>query len=309
MLQDILETSLSSLNENTTDDISNTDNIIGSLIKEKYNDSLAYQICDVQPLTTPYGKLFVSKIEDDTSDFKIVQKEVQVGLDIIQTSFTQEVLQDMNSMFSQSAKTSAARVVSGESHKAENKKIINFLLTESTTLEAVTVQDPENLESVLLQVSKKVSESVIEMNRENYKTLDSFCILGKDFAAAVLGSFDFMTEGNEKSLFVGRVGRTDYYVNPFSNTASQFTDDFDYAYESEDSTIPDYCFVGLKSKTHGQSSLTFCPYKYEAEYVTDPDTLELILFIRNRYGLVTSPFHEPLKNRSMLHKFALVKGS
>ena len=117
-----------------------------------------------------------------------------------------------------------------------------------------------------------------------------------------------MSEGREKSLFVGRIGRTDFYINPFPNTSSQFTTDFDYAYESESSAEVNYCYVGLKSKTAGNSSIVFAPYTYESQYISDPDTGNMNLIVRNRYDIQTSPLHEPLTNNSMIHKFELIKG-
>lgn len=300
---------IQSINEETNSyDISGTEDFLGSLIDTKYNDSLAYQMCEVQPLKSSFGKVFTARKDDDTDKMIVVSKEVNVKQYNVITGFTQEVLQDMNAMFSKSAKSSIQKVLKGMSAKEESKSVLTTLFSESTTKAAVTIIDSGSLESVILQVSKLVAESVIEMNRVTYKTLDSFCILPKEFASAILGSFDYMSEGKEKSLFVGRIGRCDYYINPFPNTASQFTDDFDYAYEIEDTSIPDYAYVGLHSKTAGASSLIFAPYTYESQYITDPDTGEFVLILRNRYGIITSPLHRPLKNESMIHKFELIKG-
>ena len=288
-------------------DIELSDKLIGRLIQDKYNTSLAYQISDVQALTGPYGQVFTSRRSPDTSDFEIIKKEVQTQTNLIDTGFTQEVIQDLKHLYNASAKNVAMNVIKGLSDQEENRTLLTKLFQESEVKPALTVQDSHMFESVIFQISQKVSQSVIEMNRDSYKTLDSFCILPKDFAAAVLGSFNYMSEGKERSLFVGRIGRTDYYINPFPNTTSQFTDDFSIDYESEDSSIPNYAYVGLKTKQDGKASLIFCPYLYESEYITDPDTGEAKLFVRNRYGLVTSPLHQPLENKSLLHKFELIK--
>ena len=299
---------IDSLNENTSDDIAVTIDLIGSLINSKYNDSLSYQIADVVPLTGSFGKIYASTKKKNSNDMEIISKDVNTNIKTIKTGFTQEVVQDMKSMFNKAAKTYVQSVVKGLSAQDENRTLINLLDSQSDIKPALTIVDSNSFESVLHQLSKKVSESVIEMNRSTYKTLDSFCILPKDFAAAVLGSFTFMSEGKEKNLFVGRVGRTDYYINPFPNTASQFTDDFDIDYEIEDTSIPNYAYVGLKSGVIGQSSLIFSPYIYESQYITDPDTGETILIIRNRYAISTTPLHRPLQNDSLLHKFELIEG-
>jgi len=297
------------LTENTdTYDIAQTDVLLGTLIDSKYNDSLAYQICDVQPLEGSFGKIFASARKHQSSDLEVLSKDINVKTYTINTGFTQEVIQDMNAMFNKSAKRSIHNIFKGLSDQEENRTLLNYIHDESTTLPAITVNDSGNLESAIFQISKIVAESVLKMNSNTYTSLDSFCILSQHFAAAFLGSSSFMTEGIEKSLFIGRFGKTSFYVNPFPNTASQFTEDYDFSYESEDTATPDYCYVGLKSKTAGRSSLTFAPFCYEKEYIIDPETGNLKLFIRNRYGISTSPLHRPLENNSMLHKFALIKG-
>lgn len=312
VLNQILENSgviQDSLQENTqTTDIAQTDTILGDLIKENYHISLMYHICEVIPSTTPYGTVFVSERNTDlseTNDFKIIKQEIKTKTNTLKTGFSQEVLQDVQNMFNKSSKNLTARVLKGITSREENQTLLRYMFDNSDTKESLQVQDSNNLESVLLQLSNKVSKSVLEMNQDTYKTLDSFCILDANWAAAVLGSFNFMTEGKEVSLFVGRIGRTDYYVNPFPNTSSEFDESFDYSYEIEDTPIPNYCYVGLIDPNHGESSMFFVPYSYEKDYMLDPDTGEIVLFLRNRYGLIMNPLHKPLKNRSMLHKFTI----
>ncbi len=310
IINTILENSgvLESISEGTEQvDIVTTDVILGDLIKENYHMSLGYHIAEVVPMTTPNGSVYISYRNGETNDFKVQKKEISTKINTMQTGFTQEVFQDMNKMFNKSAKNSAGKVLAGVSAREENSQVMMTLGMESTAKNTLQVQDSNNLESIMLQLSKYVSESVIEMNRDTYKTLDSFCVLDQAWAAAFLGSFNYMTEGNEKSLFVGRVGRTDYYINPFPNTSSAFDQSFDYSYEIETTPIPNYCYVGLIDEIPGCSSLMFAPYNYERQYITDPDTGDQILIIRNRYGLITNPQHKPFENRSMLHKFQ-VKG-
>lgn len=296
-----------SISEGTeVSDIASTDVVLGDLIKENYNMSLGYHISQVVPMDTPNGSVYISHRNEETNDFMVSKKDINTKTNTLKTGFTQEVFQDMNKMFGKSAKNSAGKVLAGISAREENTQIMMALGMESIVKPNLTVADSASLESVILQLSKRVSESVIEMNRDTYKTLDSFCILDQSWAAAFLGSFNYMTEGNEKSLFVGRVGRTDYYINPFPNTSSAFDQSFDYSYEIETTPIPNYCYVGLVDEIPGISSLIFAPYSYEKQYITDPDTGNIILIVRNRYGLITNPQHEPLKNRSMLHKFQVI---
>ncbi len=285
-------------------DISGAD-FFNGLIKENYNISLGYHICEVFPLNSPYGAVYVSERNSETNDFRVIKKDIQTKTSTLMTGFTQEVYQDMEKMYQTSPKRTSGKVLSGITAREENQRLLMLMGLEAETKGTLTIQDSNNLESIILQLSRKVSESVLEMNQDTYKTLDSFCVLDRRYAAAVLGSFNFMTEGKERSLFVGRVGRTDYYINPFPNTSSEFDDSFDYSYEIEDTPVPNYCYVGLVHDTPGVSSIIFAPYKYERQYITDPGTGNIVLILRDRYGLVMSPLHKPLENRSMLHKFII----
>lgn len=290
----------------TSGDVASTYDFISSLIDSKYNDSLAFSISEVRPMKSNLGIAFAST-RDDNGDFKVIKKDIHTHNYTVKTGFSKEVWQDMTKMFGKDAKKSAGKILSGLSSQDENFKLITYLDTNSDTKDELIV-NTDTAGWITSQISQKVAESVLEMNRHSFKTLESFCILSGRWSAAFLGTAGFVKndkESNDRnSLFVGRYGNTDYYLNPFPNTASQFNDDYDYSFEISDAS-PDYCYVGLKSDVPGESSMLFAPYMYEMQYVNDPDTLELNLFLHNRYGLETSPLHEPLRNRSVLHKFKI----
>lgn len=292
-----------SINENTASDIASTQIMVGELINEKYNNSLAYQICEVIPLEGTHGIAYASK--RDNSDFKVVKKDIYTKITPLNTGYTQEVLEDMLRMFKKRAKQVASAVLGGVSDQEENRTVIDLLDAESEIQTPLILTDQHNFETVLHEISKKVSESVVKINRVSYKSLDSFCVLSGKWASAILASYAFMSEGKERILFVGRIGRTDYFINPFPNTASQFNNDYDIDFEIENSSIPDYAYVGIKSKTSGYSSLIFSPHSYESRYIIDPSDGNVKLFTYNRYGLISSPLHDPISNNSMIHKFAI----
>ncbi len=286
-------------------DIAQTDTLIDGIIKEKYNNSLCYQVCDVRPLSGSFGKVFAQVRKPGTTNFEIISKDAQPTLQEIKSGYTIEVLQDIQNMFSLNASNSVGLTLGGLSDLKENIKLIDYINTESTIKSELVLVDAQNPESIILQISKKVAESVIEMNEESYKTLNSFCILPPIYAAAVLGSFNYMTEGLERSLFVGKIGRTNFYINPIPKTHSQFNDDFNIDYETEDLTILDFCYVGLMSPVPGNSSLIFTPYDYNVVSAQDPDTGDYTLFVKNRNDLLASPLHRPLEKMSLLHKFSI----
>jgi len=309
-IEQILENSnIHILTEGTdSQDISGTQQILTTLVQEKYNNSLLYKVCDVLPLTGTLGSIYVSKKKFNSNDFEIIKKQVVPTTKIINTSYTQEVYDDMRNMFGKSAAKSTGRVLRGISDLEENTALLDLLETESTIRSNLQIPSDMVIADILLAISQKVSSSVLEMNHYSFKTLDSFCILPRKYAAIFLGYFNYAIDGNEneKLLHLGKVGTTDYYLNPLTpDTSKEFVaTEYNDAFTIGSFTdTNDPIFVGLHSKDPGLSSIIFSPYSYETKYVNDPDTFENVLFLYNRYGLNTSPLHLPLEKNSLLHKF------
>jgi len=303
----------SNINENSNSgDIATIQGFIGKLIDEKYNTSLMYQVAEVLPIQSSFGSVYASKRNYGTSSFEIVRKDIHTKTYTIDTGYTQEVWQDIQKLFGKRAIQQSSNILGGLSAEEENYTLINFLFNESLNKPDLEV-NVNNSAWVTSQISMRVAESVIEMNRFGFKSLDSFCILSPKWASAFLGTASYVksdkeSAGGNSTLFVGRYGRTDFYVNPFRNESKMFNSDFndDYANPNGDSgNRDDYCYVGLKSSVSGESSVVFSPYLYEGNMVPDPETGANKLFIYNRYGLTTNPLHTPIEGKSMLHKFLI----
>jgi len=295
----------------TSGDIATIQDFISHLIDEKYNDSLAYLISEVQPLDGSWGSAFASMRNNGTNNFEIVKRDIYTKTFKIDTGYTQEVWQDMIRLFNKRAKTQAGNILSGISAQVENEDVIKFISANALTKTTLQV-NINNTAWITSQISMRVAESVVEMNRVSFKSLDSFCILSPKWASAFLGTAGFVksdkdSDSKDSTLFVGRYGRTDFYLNPFDLEHSDFSNDYNNDYGNDQNPQPsgDYCYIGLKSDITGNSSLIFAPYMYESQIVNDPDTGNDKLFIYNRYGLVTSPLHEPFEGKSMLHKFII----
>lgn len=296
------------LNETTqSSDIVSTPELVSQLIDEKYNDSLAYNICDVYPLKSNHGIIYSSRKKNNINQFEVVKKDIHTKSYSVNTGFTREVWDDMNRVYKKDAKKIVGNILSGLSANEENFTLINFLNNESEIKEKLIIPDKDNNLDLLNRLQKRVSQSVLEMNYKMHTSLDAFCVLSHRWASAILGSPDMYTQKDYKKglLFLGQIGRTDFYVNPFPETSNEFTQDYNFDFEIGPLSTPDYAYVGVKSKVIGYSSLIFAPYMYELQEVIDPDTGESKIFMYNRYGLVASPLHKPLEGKSMLHKFEI----
>jgi len=293
-----------SINETTSGDIESVLDMVSKTVVDKYNTSLGYSICEVLPTSSPLSVIFASTRDSD-GNFKVMKKDIHSNNNIIDTGFTTEVLQDMSKMLKTSTNKSASSVLSGISAQNENLNLMTFIDSNSVTETTLNV-DPSVPGWTTAIITQKVSELAIKMNRNSFKTLKSFCILSAKWASYFLSSVYLKDEKKRGTLYIGTYGNTDYYVNPFPNTASEFRQEqFDYSFSIEDPNAIDYCYVGLKSEVPGESSLVFSPYQYSWDFITDPTTGNEKLFLHNRYGIETSPLHEPLRERSLLYKFPI----
>lgn len=297
--------------ESTSNDIATTIDMVSELIDEKYNDSIGYLISEVQPLEGSWGIAYASKRKSQSEDFEIVKRDIYTKTFKVKTGYSREVWQDVIAMFGKGSKRQAGKVLAGLSAYTENSDVIDFVGLNAETKQPLLI-NISNSAWITSQISKRVAESVLDMNKYAFKTLDSFCILSPKWASSFLGTASYVkSDGDsmnkDSTLFVGRYGRTDFYVNLFRNDRNAFNDDYndDYSNEEDPDNGPDYAYVGLKSDISGYSSLIFAPYQYEAQIVVEPSDGSDNLFIYNRYGLIMSPLHEPLEGRSMLHRFII----
>ena len=292
-------------------DISRTQELLGHLIDEKYNSSLAYAISNVMPLSSSWGTVYASKKKLYSADFEIVKKDLYTKLYRLKTGYTNEVLQDINSMFGDSAKEKVGKILSGISSEDENFELIKMIDNESS-VQPEAIIDSTQSGWVTAQLAQRVAKSVVEMNKNVFRTLDSFCILPAKWATYFLGSNYYNNLDPEEikskgTWFVGRYGRTDFYINPVNNGLNAFNTDYADDYANGGADI-NYCYVGLRSDITEYNSVFFAPYKYEIQDITDPDTGNSELYVYNRYSMTTNPLHVPLENNSMLHKFIITQG-
>jgi len=288
-------------------DIASTQDILSRLIDEKYNNSLMYSVCEVFPLDSTWGSFFTTFRNPDTTNFEILRKDIYTQNIKIPTGFTREAWQDIIRMFKDDSSKKAASILRGISDDQENFYLIDYLRNNSISKSILAINST-NTGWITSQISMKVAECVIEMNSKSFKTLDSFCILPAKWAEAFLGTASFVLDNkdNNSTYFVGRYGRTDFYINPISPNRNQFNNDFSNDYEnSNSSNDKDYCYVGLKSKEIGYSSLIFAPYQYEIQDIINPDSGDFSMFLYNRFGLVENPQSDLSSSKKLLYRFEI----
>jgi len=298
-------------------DIAKIDSVLVGLIKEKYNSSLLYSICDVIPMKSPIGKIFYSRHKSGlgNNDFEIIKLDVEAKTTITNTKFTHETYEDIKHLYGEDATSLASKVLRGISDVKENLDLRDFLLVKSEPLSdldlSVSVETDTNSKKILA----KVGESVLKMNYTRYKTLQAWCILPRQYAAFILTYPSLIKEPNNPSKFyVGTISNVDFYVDPINieNKSGFERKAFTNGFLLGASNLEEI-YIGLKDKEIGNASLVFSPYSYEMDWVIDPLTVEHNLFLRNRYALNVSPLHDNLSGgelneaTALLHNFKINK--
>ena len=270
----------------TSTDISTTDEIVSRVISQKGLDSLAYQICDVQPLHGPTGAVFALNYDSTTSKSTLDRANVTVSEDTpVNTNFTQEALQDLLSQFGKGGLGFISSIFSGISSNDENTKLLANMTTWAKNELTLTLTAPGNAETTSFEVTQKVSELVLDMNSKTFRTLDSFVVLPQKAAASfmALGSY-FTDDAIEAGLFLGKKGKTKFYVNP--------------------DPLSTEAFVGLHSEHKlGCSSIIMSPYQHTIQQAVNQDTGNIYMYNFNRYAMTLSPLNKV--NNEILRKFTI----
>lgn len=284
---DIVKNISKQLNETIqSSDIEQTDSIISAVIDQKFIDSLAYQICDIQPIYGPTGGQFSVQYDRTNKKTTVIRTPVAVHDDSIEdTGFTLEAMQDMQRQYGKDIVGFISKAFAGISAFNENTYLLDLLDTASEDQTDLTLSTPSNAQTVLFEISQKIGESIMKMNSKNYRTLDTFVILPSVAAASIisLGTYFSLDADGGNGLYLGRQGRIKYYMNP----------------DPESTTA----YVGLHSSTPGLSSLILSPYQHTLITAIDPDSGERKIFMVNRYAMTENSLS--VTGNKMLHKFEI----
>jgi len=269
-------------NINEAIEVAQTDQIINAVIEMKEYGSLAYQIGEVSPIYGPTAGTFALVYKN--GKLQLLRGEVQVKEDGIEkTGLTMEAIQDLYSQYGKSATEYIAKIFGGISNMNENIELISRLSTWSTSTPALTLTDSKNAETSAFEIQQKTAELVLEINSTSFKSLDSFVILPKKYAASFLAVSNRLPDNKkEKGLFLGDNSRTRFYLNPDVNSTE--------------------AFVGISSEIPGQSSIIISPYHHAIISAVNPDDGETQLFNFNRYAITQSRLSE---DQPMLYKFEI----
>ena len=262
---------------------------INGIYQQTKLPSLGRKICTVTDIHGPTVALF--NIATTNHDgITILRNEVEVfdyPDSVIKTKITAEALEDIKSQHGEDGLVRIANYLKGIANDDENAKTINFLKTNSVVTSNISLSEPTMPDIVWREISYKVQQCVLEMNSQHIRTYDAFVVLPYSLGASIMSVFADLHNSelaDRTSLFIGKSGLTDWYINP----------------DATDTEI----YVGLKDTLGtGRESAVFSPYVNEIRMTKDYETGNIVCFIWNRYAITISPLHKTTE--PMLMKFSV----
>ena len=272
----------------TSQDIEGVDQnlTIDEIFQQNKIDSLAKYVCSVSPLYGPSGAIF--NLKSTNTGVKLLRQEVVTfPSDSVKTDITSEAIHDLVSMFGIQAYDVIGKLLRGISNEKENTRLFEVLDASSKVEADLTLTDSKNALSNYSEITQKVQELIIKMNSKDFRTFESFVILPYYAVASMSGisTFNNDTDSNADNLFLTRINKTSYFLNPDINSTK--------------------AYVGLKDTNMSKSSLYFVPYTSEIQESVDPDSGLSVYRIYNRFAIETSVLHET--DNEMLYTFNIIK--
>lgn len=285
---------MKNINEDTTTpaapDIATTDEnlSVDDMFQQALLPSLGRQIFPVIPLHGPTGALFNIRKKSASNELELVRNNVEVeNSTSISTGLTKEALQDIKSQYGKEANIIVGKLLRGLANDQENTSTLAFLNAQALDYGNLQLTDSLNAETNLFELTQRVHEIVLQINSINLRSYNAFAVIPYKALGGVFGLNQYVDQNkiDHCGLFVARIGRTNFYMNPDASDAT--------------------AFVGLNDSLNpNKSSAVFSPYASSVIEADDHETGDPTFFIFNRYAITASPLH--VTDNEMLYKFEVL---
>jgi len=275
-------TAITESKDGASNSIDSFASMIGKMIEEKYKTSLAYEICDVQPLTTSTGSIFTFKkvlVSGTKYKFTVTKTPVETVSKPVNTGFTTEAWEDMKAQYGKDANDVCASIFGSISGSNETTDLMTLVKANALALPSGASTDND-------EVFERIGEAIVKINQKTFHSMDAWVIAPASIAGyMLLNPNHFLSDSLDtiSTHLVYKFGRTKIFINPDSTDLN--------------------CYVGVNAKDPGHSSVIFSPYQYISSTAVDVDTGNTNVFLFNRYALTVNPLH--VAGNEMLYKFAV----
>ncbi len=149
-------------NESTGEsDIASFASQIGAMIEEQYKTSMAYEICDIQPLTTPTGSIFSftkNLVSGHKYKFTVSKTTVEVENYPIDTGFTKEAWDDLDAQFGKDANKVASSIFGAMSGSNETNSVMTVIKANAVSTGTAASTD---------EMWVKTGEAIAKINQKH----------------------------------------------------------------------------------------------------------------------------------------------
>jgi hypothetical protein len=262
-------------NENelfTSSDVAGTDTFVGPLVQRIFKDTIAEQICDIQPCYSPSGAVYASK--RDGTKWVTMKRDFTVDEIKVAARFSHEWFQDFTATYKKNGKDFLFANVSEDAKDQIDSNVIDMLNAMATPTATLTLANTD-AETEGTKILSKINTAVYEMAIATKRGTRPFVIVSYKVASllSTAGMIAFQESDNTKNRdFVGRIGRTMVFMDINATT--------------------DYVLVGHKGYSMGDSSVIVAPYISAEKLVEDYSVDESAIVVINRVGLVRTPLDE-----------------
>jgi hypothetical protein len=190
---------------------------VEAMFQQSALPSLGRQIFSVVDVHGPTGALFNLRKKAGTTNIELVRADVEVyPSKAITTGLTQEVIEDMRSMYGKEAENVIGKLLRGLANEDENLKTLAFLGAEAASSTDLQLSDSLNAETNLFEITQKVHELVLEMNTQNMRSFEAFAVIPFAPLGSIMGLSKYLgdEESDARGLLIGTVGQTKFFLNP-----------------------------------------------------------------------------------------------
>ena len=197
------------------------------LIKIMKKKSLAYRISDETIATSPYSVAFGMRRDSENDKFIVEKSDLPLKLYNIKTSFTKEVIQDLEHIFKDenAVRDILVKYVENDLIYEIDKDFLTLLKNRAAQKDKLTIHGDDikqRTETAALMILIRIHKILNDFKFSDNRSEIGFAVVNSDVGALIAAALSNRTSDNENDdspSYIGRLGGIDFYID-FTNDNS-----------------------------------------------------------------------------------------
>jgi len=260
--------------------------LIGEIDKILIKRSLAYRVSDIQPLKGPVGIITGARWDKDTKKLIIEKADVTAESIKIDTDYTNESLQDLESIYKENFYEILSHYLVDELMYRIDEKFISMLKERASDKGTYVFKGEDynnSLWSVGQAISIRVNKGLADLAISDNRSPLGWAIVSSNIASLLGGTLNDTNASDnlddDSPSYLGRIGGVDYYI------------DYTHPNNSIDNVI-----FGIKGNGITKGSTILSPYTRTWIDTVDNSTGERRYFLLDRTAISMNPLDNPYWN-------------